>query len=195
MNTLVNILLRPTETFEYLDDLYEEDLNINSTLITSAYGFLVGISVCLLEYSHLKEMASGLGLVIICAIGGVATFAISVLIYNYLLTSILYGFGRLLGGKGIVADTRTAIVYSLIPTAINLISLLIPKLVSVTFLDSYFYYWVMRILFFIFWVWSMTILVKGLKTFNKYGTVRAIINILPLVLIGISLSLIEYLLN
>lgn len=187
MNKIIKILYKPVSVFNEFDNLYEEDLDTKSNLIASIYGFFVGLNIFILEFDNLSKIASGWGFVIICIFCILLSLGIFVLVYNYFFTYILYWVGRVLGSQGGVADTRIAIVYSALPIMLSIILDLIIKFIPETligFKPQYLILWSMSLLM---WIWTMIILVSGLKTFNKYGVFKAIINVLPLPAIGLLL--------
>ncbi|MBI9065030.1 MAG: YIP1 family protein [Marinilabiliaceae bacterium] len=192
MNIILKILHKPTLVFKQLDDFYEEDLDTNSNLIALIVGCLVGLHSCYAEFDNLKELASGFGLILVCILSVLLSAGVIVLIYNYILTYIFYLIGKALGSKGVVADTRTAIVYSLIPMTLSLVFLFIQGSLPESLTASKAIFWLTNGISLVIWLWSMTILVIGLKILNKYGVIKAIINILPLPIIGLIIILIRY---
>ncbi|WP_289055950.1 YIP1 family protein [Carboxylicivirga marina] len=193
MNKVIQILYKPNYVFRQLDELYEEDLDTNSNLIASILGCLVGLYSVVYELENLNKIISGWWLVIACLIAILASSGFCVLIYNYILTYVLYWFGKLLGSRGVISDTRTAIVYSIIPITFPLILSLILKLIPETLLNSLSQYWILTISSNLIWIWTMIILAIGFKNLNKYGMFKAIINVLPIIAIGLIISAIRFL--
>ncbi|MCU4155386.1 YIP1 family protein [Carboxylicivirga sp. A043] len=191
MNNIFEILYKPTVVFNRLDNLYEEDLDSNSNTLVVIFGAFLAVYSCFMEYELLTEIASGFWLVLLCLFLILISVGISIVLYSYIFTYIFYWFGKLLGSKGLVADTRTSIVYSLVPGVLSFFILLTVKYISEPFLDSTIQFWTLRIISLIFWIWTMTILVIGFRTLNKYGIVKAILNLLPLLLVGLSYYLIR----
>ncbi len=192
MKNIFEILYRPTSVFERLDKLYEEDLDGNSNLIGVIFGAILGLHSCFIEYGVLKEIATGGWLILIFFLLTLISSVFFVLIYNYVFTYIMYWFGKLLGSKGFVADTRTSIIYSLVPGLISIFVLWTMKYVfNSVKLNLEIQLWTLRIISFVFWFWGMIILVKGLMTMNKYGVKNAILNLLPFVAFGLMYILIK----
>ncbi len=159
-----------------------EWIHFNALLI----GALAGLYSCFIEYGHLKEIASGVWVIVLCLFIILISSGIVMLMYNYIFTYILYWFGKLLGSNGVVADTRTVITYSLTPGIINLFILWTISYISKqTGLDTELQLWTQRIISIVFFTWTMTIIVIGFKTLNKYGIVKAILNLFPLIAIGL----------
>ncbi|TLX70672.1 hypothetical protein E9993_21950 [Labilibacter sediminis] len=181
MNKIFEVLYRPVQLFNYLDNLYEEELDINSNLIASIFGCLVGLNSFIMELDSFNKIVGSWGLVIIGIACVLVSAGLFILIYNYFFTYILYWIGKLLGSKGIVADTRTAIVYSILPIVLSLLLILLVRLIPETIIDFKTQYWFVWGVSILVWIWTMIILVIGLKIFNKYGVLKAIINILPLI--------------
>jgi len=173
--------------------MYEEDLDTNSHLIASVFGCLVGLYSVVYEFENLNEILSGWLLIVVCLIGILVSSGLCVLMYNYILTYILYGFGKLLGSKGVLSDTRTAIVYAIIPITFAVFISLILKLIPERFLDIKSQYWILRITSNLIWIWTMTILAIGFNNLNKYGMFKAVINVLPIPAIGLIILAIRYL--
>ncbi len=192
MNKVIQILYKPTHVFRQLDEMFEEDLDTDSNLIASIFGCLVGLYSVVYEFENLNELFSGWWLIVVCLIGILVSSGLCVLMYNYILTYILYGFGKLLGSKGVLSDTRVAIVYAIVPITFAVFISLILKLIPETFLDIRSQYWILIITSNLIWIWTMTILAIGFKNLNKYGMFKAIINVLPLPVIGLILTLLKY---
>ena len=193
MIKVIQILYKPTHVFRQLDEMFEEDLDTNSHLIASVFGCLVGLYSVVFEFENLNEILSGWLLIVVCLIGILVSSGLCVLMYNYILTYILYGFGKILGSKGVLSDTRTAIVYAIIPITFAVLIALILKLIPETSLDIKSQYWILRITSNLIWIWTMTILAIGFKNLNKYGMFKAVINVLPLPVIGLIILAIRYL--
>jgi len=156
------------------------------------FGAILAFYSCFMEYELLKEIATGFWFVLLCLFLIFLSTGISIIIYNYIFTYILYWFGKMIGSKGQVADTRTSIVYSLAPAVLSFFLLLIVKYISEPYLAPVIQFWTLRIISLIFWIWTMTILVIGFKTLNKYGIGKAILNLLPLFILGLSYLLMKY---
>ncbi|WP_233145524.1 YIP1 family protein, partial [Labilibacter marinus] len=193
MRNILRILYNPTQVFTHLDNLYEENLNTNSNLIASVFGGLVGVYSIIAEFENIQEIVRGWPLVIASIAGILISSVLCVLFYNYVLTYILYFVGKLMGSKGLVADTRTAIVYSIIPISFIMILAVVLILIPDTLIDIIAQYWILRISTHLIWAWTMVILIIGLRILNKYGTLKAVVNILPIPLIGLIIFLIKYL--
>lgn len=193
MNKVIQILYKPSHVFRQLDEMFEEDLDTDSNLIASVFGCLVGLYSVVYEFENLKEILSGWWLIIASLIGILVSSGLVVLMYNYILTYILYGFGKLLGSKGVLSDTRIAIVYSIIPITFPVLMSLFMKLIPETFLDIKSQYWILRIASNLIWIWTMTILAIGFKNLNKYGMFNAVINVMPIPVIGLIILAIRYL--
>ncbi len=180
MNRVFKILYKPASVFEQLNDFYEDDLNTDSNIITSVLGFLLGIYSCYIDFESFKEISSGIGIVLIFILAVIAFNGIFLLFYNYILTYILYWVGKLLNGRGLVAEIRAAIAYSILPGIFGLVLMLIQGLNSELLFDANTQLIIIRILSVVTIFWSMIILVIGLKIFNKYGFIKAVINVLVL---------------
>ena len=180
MNRFFKILYKPTSVFEQLNNFYEDDLNTDSSLIISASGLLLGIYSCYIDFDSFKEISSGIGLVLICILAVIAFNGIFLLFYNYILTYILYWIGKLLNSRGLVAEIRAAIAYSILPGIVGLGLMLIQGLNAELLFDANMQLIIVRTLSVVTIFWSMVILVIGLKIFNKYGFIKAVINVLVL---------------
>ena len=180
MNRVFKILYKPASVFEQLNDFYEDDLNTDSNIITSVLGFLLGIYSCYIDFESFKEISSGIGIVLIFILAVIAFNGIFLLFYNYILTYILYWIGKLLNGRGLVAEIRAAIAYSILPGIFGLVLMLIQGLNSELLFDANKQLIIVRILSVVTIFWSMIILVVGLKIFNKYGFIKAVVNVLVL---------------
>ncbi len=192
MNKVLEVLFNPTQVFRQLDNYSEEDLDTNCNLIASIFGCFVGIYSCYAEFDNLKTLGSGFGLAMICILSILLSAGVIVLIYNYILTYVFYLLGKALGSKGELADTRTAIVYSLIPMTLSLTIFFIQSLLLDSLTSSTCVFLLVKGISLAIGLWSMTILIMGLNILNKYGLIKAIINIIPLSIIGLIIILIRY---
>ncbi len=186
MHRIIKIFYNPKRVFKDLDNFYEEDLDTNSNLIASIFGLVAGIYSWFANPVKICETMNVYS-ILACVIMVMSSAGICILLYNYIFTYLLYWLGRLLGSKGVVADTRTAIAYSLIPVIINICVLFFQQIVF----DS-FQFWFFNVLSLFIWTWAMVIMTIGLKILNKYGIFKAIINVLPMPVFGILLVLIKY---
>ena len=184
MNSIIGIFYKPSETFDYLDDQYADELEANCNLIFASIGAINGLQVYF-EVAHLlADLTLGakilVALVIVLFSAGIGLF-----VGKYLVTYLLYGMGRLLNGKGEVIDIRVVTAYALLPNVIRLPQILYgglthkynlpvdPGIQAVSFLSL------------VVSVWTLIILIKGLMRFNKYGILKAFINISPLMALGL----------
>ncbi len=184
MNSIIGIFYKPSETFDYLDDQYADELEANCNLIFASIGAINGLQVYF-EVAHLlADLTLGakllVALVIVLFVAGIGLF-----VGKYLVTYLLYGIGRLLNGKGEVIDIRVVTAYALLPNVIRLPQILYgglthkynltvdPGIQAVSFLSL------------VVSVWTLIILIKGLMRFNKYGILKAFINISPLMALGL----------
>jgi hypothetical protein len=88
---------------------------------------------------------------------------------------------------------RVVAAYSMIPTIF-----IIPIVLYLGLSDKFggivgFEYWAINIFYFIIWIWTLKILIQGIMRFNNFGFGKAILNISPILLIGIATYLIRYL--
>ncbi|TKG97228.1 hypothetical protein EYV94_02015 [Puteibacter caeruleilacunae] len=181
MKNIVEILYKPVQVFVRLDEMFVDDLNSNSNFIVGILGLVTGGYTCFAEYSHIKEFFSGGGAIGACIGIALVTSALFVLLYNFVLTYLLYGIGRLLGASGLIADTRCAIAYSLVPRVFISCLLLVLVVISESLFSNAFLKWVLLSLEILIWLWGLILLVIGFNTLNKYGIMKAVINSLPMV--------------
>ncbi len=92
---------------------------------------------------------------------------------------MLYWIGLLLKGNGEIIDIRVITAYSMIPNIAK-----IPIILYLGVTNKYgsligYELWIINVLYILIWGWSIKIMIQGLARFNKYGYLKAIINIIP----------------
>ena len=171
MNTIVGILINPSKTFEYLYDKVDHTLNALSNFIFIVYGVVVGIE---LNFKDSSIIHFGLGYKFILV--GLSAM-LSLVFWKYILSFLFLAIGKLLKGKAQLIDIRVVFAYSLIPLILPL-----PLILYLGLNDRYSQLSEIESLVIfgievVTWLFSFNILVKGLMEYNKYGVVKALINL------------------
>jgi len=187
MITFLNILFKTNDTFDFLDEQYADELDTKCNLIFMILGALSGFESFYRDLDHIKGfIANNGGIIILWILSALVGAGLGVLFGRYLLTYVLYGLGKLLKGTGEVIDIRVVAAYSLIPTLFKqpvVIFLgLTHKFNAVVGLE----YWIINIFYFLIWIWSLKIMFQGISRFNKFGFGKTLLNISPVLLIGIA---------
>lgn len=180
----LNILFQTRKTFDYLDDQFEDDLETNCTFIFGLLGAIGGLNSFFKERAHFIDFSDSrfLILFLIAAIAFGAVFG--VLIGKYLQTYVLFGVGRLLKGSAEVIDIRVVAAYSLIPGILRLPVIIYLGTTDNASLSSEFFL-IINILTYIIWIWTLKIMLQGIMRFNKFGILKALINISPILIPGL----------
>lgn len=187
MIAFLNILFKTKDTFDYLDEQYEDKLNTNCNLIFMVLGAFSGFEAFYRDLDYIKDsIANNGGTIIWWILTTIVGAGLGLLFGRYFLTYILYGLGKLLKGAGKVIDIKVIAAYSLIP------NLLIQPVII--FLESThkfnaivgLEYWIINSLNFLIWIWTLKILFQGISRFNKFGFGKTLLNISPVLLIGVA---------
>ncbi len=195
MVTILKILFKTKDTYDYLDNKSEDELDTNCNLIFGIFGAILGFEFFYRDLNHIKDFTGNGGLITLCILSAALGAGFGLLIGRYLLTYTLYGLGRLTKGIGEVVDIRVVAAYSMIPTILKLPIVLYlglsGKFNNVVGLE----YWVINGFYFLIWIWTLKIMIQGLMRFHKFGIGKALITITPLLIIGLGYYALYYIIN
>ncbi len=187
----IKILYRTRKTFDYLDDQYEDDLETNCTFIFGLLGAISGLNSFFKEKAQLLEHMDSrfmiLFLIIAIAFGAV----FGVLIGRYVTTYVLYGMSKLLKSLPAVIDIRVVAAYSIMPTILYLPAILFFGIQGWDMIPTE-YYWVFDVVSILIWIWVLKIMTQGIMKFSKLDLFKALINISPIILIGIVRIIVKF---
>jgi hypothetical protein len=187
----INILFQTRKTYDYLDEQYEDDLESNCTLIFGLLGAISGLNSFFKEKAQLLEHMDSrfmiLFLIIAIAFGAV----FGVLIGRYVTTYVLYGMGKLLKSSLAVIDIRVVAAYSIMPTILYLPAILFFGIKGWDMIPTG-YYWIFDLISVLIWIWVLKIMTQGIMKFSKVGLIKALINISPIILIGIVRIIVKF---
>ena len=178
MNSFLSILYNSKNTFDYLDNKFSEQLNKISIFLFFTYGLLTPFVLEFPEGTILTTDDPKIVLLIkilTSTFGGV----MSVILYKYVITNVLYGIGKLLKGKSEWIDIQTVVAYSLIPIILLKLIYAIPiNFESVPI-------WILMTTNGILFIISVKIIIQGLMKFNNFGITKSILNYSPILLISV----------
>lgn len=180
MNTFFNILFKTSDTFDYLDDQFEDQLETNVNLLFVLGGGVAGIDSFFKDYHHFQEYP-----MIIVFLGFVlATAGLGLLMGRYLSTYILYGIGKLLNGKGKIIDLRIVAAYAVVPTFLKLPVILYLGITGMVLSPEGHLYWIISLYYLIIWLWTLKIMIQGVMKFNGFGFIKGVLNVSPYLILG-----------
>ncbi|WP_282016593.1 YIP1 family protein [Marinifilum flexuosum] len=180
MNTFLNILFKTSDTFDYLDDQFEDQLETNANLLFMLAGAVSGIDSFFKDYHHFQEYP-----LLIVFLGFVlATAGLGLLMGRYLSTYILYGIGKLLNGKGKIIDIRTVAAYSVVPIFMKFPVVLYLGITGDLLSPKGYLYWIISLYYLIIWLWTLKIMIQGVMRFNGFGFIKGVINVSPYLILG-----------
>jgi hypothetical protein len=176
MNTLVTILNKPNQTFEYLEKKYEDVSNPAYDVIFMVFGAFSGLISFLADYKsatiffNIHPVISGLLTMLLGA-------GIAYIFGKHIIAPITYWIGKALRGQAFKEHIRMLIAYSWIPLFFRIPFDIYNKLTStpITGIE----YWIITGAAILTYIWAVKIEIQGLMFFNKYGLIKAIINKLP----------------
>jgi hypothetical protein len=185
MNTFIKILYRTSATFDYLDDQFEDKLEVNSNLLFMLVGAFSGVDSFFKDHQYFSEYP-----IVLVVFGFILVSAgFSLLIGRYLTTYVLYGIGKLIKGKGKIIDIRVVAAYSVVPILFKL-----PVILYFGFTDNVLStgsisYWFLISFYLILWLWTLKIMIQGVMKYQEFGILKGIINVSPFLLLGIVMNL------
>lgn len=188
MNTLVGILFNTRRTFKKLDNEFIDDLNVKTSVIFCISGIVTGIRVTMEEWKYFVEpkfWSTALWLLISCLIG--------LVIGRYIVSKVLFKIGKALKGQADMIDVIVVTAYSTIPMLLE-VPITFYKVVILKGHLTNWDYVILNGLHLISWGLSIKILIQGLRDFNEYGTMKAVITISPLIVLPIFIYSLIYLL-
>jgi hypothetical protein len=177
MNTLITILNKPNQTFEYLEKKYEDVSNPDYDVIFMLLGAFSGLILYLKDYESINNFFN-----LHPAINGLFTMllgaGIGYVLCKHIIGPITYWIGKALKGQADKEQIIMVIAYSLIPVFFRM-PFEIYYIMSYNSSLNVIIYWITTGIAILIIIWSVIIEIKGLMFFNKYGLLRAIINKLP----------------
>lgn len=195
MIAILKVLYKTKDTFNYLDNLYEDELDTNCNLIFMILGAISGFVSFYPDLDHIMDFAGNPGIVILWILSVAFGAGLGLLTGRYLLTYTLYGIGKILKGSGEVIDIRVVSAYSMIPSILKLPVILYfglsDKFIRIVGLD----YWVINGFYFFIWIWILKIMIQGLMRFHKFGFGKALITISPILILGFGYYALFYINN
>jgi hypothetical protein len=188
MNTVVGILFNTRRTFQKLDDEFIDDLNLKTSVIFCVSGLATGIQATVEEWKYFIEPKFwSTALLLLMS----SLFAL--VIGRYIVSKVLFKISKALGGKADIIDVVVVTAYSTIPLLIEVPIALYKIFVLKGDLTSWDYV-VLNGLHLISWGLSIKILIQGLRDFNEYGTMKAVITVSPLIVLPILVYSLMYVL-
>lgn len=185
MLAVVKILFNTKVTFELLENKYEDELNSNCNLLFLIVGALTGLTLPELRPGESPEMLDTKIMAIYTLISIAFGAIICLLVGRYLTTYVLYWISKLLSGKGEVTDMRVVAAYSLTPRLLQVPLIIYYRFSDISNEAIRLLYWIVTGFFIFTWIWRLHILTQGLIYFNKNDTWKAIVAILPILIIGL----------
>ena len=187
MNTLIGILFNTRRTFQKLDSEFIDDLNIKTTIIFFVGGLGTGIKSILEEWKFFFDPSIWTNTLLLLISG-----LLGIVFGRYIISPIFYRVGKALKGKADFIDVAVVTAYSMIPTLIE-VPITIYKVLVIKEEFTNLDYVILNSLYLFSWGLSIKILIQGLKDFNEFGTMKALINVSPMFILPILIGLVYYL--
>jgi hypothetical protein len=187
MNTLVGILFNTRATFQKLDNEFSDDLNTKVIIIF----FIAGLGAGIKSISEGWEFSFDPSIwttTLLLLISGL----IGLVLGRYIVSPFLFVIGKALKGKAEFVDVMAVTAYSMIPTLIEVPIAIYKAQVTKSALTTWDYV-ILNVLYLISWGLSIKILVQGLRDFNEFDTMKAVINVSPMIVPPILIYLVYYL--
>jgi hypothetical protein len=184
MHTLVSILTKPKQTFEFLERKYEDVTNPDYDVIFMAIGAISGLISFLEDYQAfidltLHPVISGFFAVLLGA-------GFAYVLCKYVIAPMVYWLGKALHGQADIEQIRIVVAYSLVPLFIRFpldlyYSYFNNRAITIT------EYWISAGVSILIYIWMMKIEIQGIIYFNRFGLFKAIINILPFLILHVGI--------
>lgn len=187
MNSFVGILINTRQTFQKLNDEFADDLNVKSLIIFFIAGLGTGIKSISEEWIFFFNPSIWKITLLLVASG-----LIGILFGRYLISPLLYAIGKALKGKAEFVDVMIVTAYAMIPKLIE-VPIAIYKVSMTAAGNTNWNYLILNGLHLISWGLSIKILIQGLRDFNEFRTMKAVINVSPLIVVPIIFYLVYYL--
>ncbi len=178
MRPLIDIFFKTKETFCYLDQQFEDDQEIKVNQMFITVGLVLGLQNLFDKFI----INHGVFYMLFALLfSGGFLFIVG----RYISSYIMYGISRMLKGEAEILDIRVVVAYSQVPSLLLLPVILylgISRLFdSVNIVTS-----IIVVIYGVFiWVLKIRISLIGLKYFNNYSTMKALINLTPTIIAGV----------
>ncbi len=180
---IFEILFKTAHAFDILDRKYEDELSKKSIYLFLIIGSLLGIESFYRNIFQNTDLWSQKEIVFFAFLSVTLGAVVVLLIGAYLITYIIYQLGKYLKGSGSVISLRVVVAYSIVPNVLKLpIALylgLSDKLDGIIGME----YWIINLLHWFIWLWSLKILIHGVMHYHKFGLTKAILTTIPLCLV------------
>ncbi len=182
MNSLITILYRTKDTFDYLDDQYVDKLDKICDWIFIILGALLGFTSFFKELEHLMGLYGNVGVIVIAIVSTLIGAGLVILAGNYVMPHLIIWIGRLLKVSAEIIDIRVVVAYSMIPNFLKIPLTIFLEANNKTEILSKSEYIIINGVYILLWVWIMKIMIQGLMKFYKYGLLKGIINASPFII-------------
>jgi len=184
MHPLLTIWTKPKETFEYLAErrLSGKENHLGFLIV------LISYSIYLARFEEYSKPLFGSALT-----GFIVSITIAPLLglicFNYIYPFFALKIGKILNGKASFDEIQLVLVYSFLPSLIYPVLAFIFIIPAAQSDNMNLILHPSLIIPFVCWIFSIRILIYGLSRFNKYTYGYAVLNIVILVIIFESISL------
>lgn len=185
MNTFLTIWNKPLETFKYLETKSDNEFENRTSFIFVLFGLLSALNSFL--NGKMAEFGIVLKILIIVLSAG-----IGIIFGRFLISYPIYWIGKLFKGESSIDGVRMSFAYSIIPNFLIIPWLVYLRVDSANVIGNKTIYWTHLAIGNILWIITMTILVIGLKHYNKFGYWKAILTISPFIVLAIIMRLLMY---
>ncbi len=185
MNTFLTIWNKPLETYKYLDGKSEKEIEHRTSFIFILLGLLSALNKVLT--GEMTKFGIVWTIVMIILSGGMG-----ILVGRFLMSYPIYWICKLLKGESSIDGVRMSLAYAIIPNFLTVPWLIYLKINYNYVIDSKTVLLTHTVIGGIIWLFTMTFLVIGLKYYNKFNYLKAILTVSPFVILGVILRLTMY---
>lgn len=115
-----------------------------------------------------------------------------ILLGRFIFSYPILWMSRLFKGEATIDNVRMSAAYSFIPYFIAIPWILYLGIEKANFVGNINVFWITIFINNILWLYAMILLVIGLKHYNNYGYLKAILTISPFIIIAIITRIIIY---
>jgi hypothetical protein len=185
MNTFLTIWNKPLKTFKYLETKSDNEVENRTSFLFVLLGLLSALN------SFLNGRMEDFGLVF-KIISVILSAGLGIIIGRFLISYPIYWLSKLFKGESSIDGVRMSFAYSIIPNFLIIPWLIYLRIDSNNVVGNKIVYWIHLSIGNVLWIATMTILVIGLKHYNKFGYFKAIMTVSPFIIAAIVLRIIMY---
>lgn len=182
MKPIFSIWINTKKTFQFLETRGDKE---NGAMVNTFFFFssMVVVSPNSFEMQRIMGGNYYIGLLVFILMSGL----MGVTFCHYIFSYVIWGIGKLFKGKSTIENTRMVLACSLIPNVLLLVVGLILLIAAIILDNKGLIGYSHPIASFILCIFTLKIMVVGLRYFNKYSYLFAILTVITPILMILGL--------